>query len=100
MSRQEKQEFYNTQAWKNTRKAYASSVGGLCEQCLRAGIYSPGEIVHHKTHLTPENLNDPTIALDWSNLELLCRKCHANAHKYDNPNLRYVIDESGRVTVK
>lgn len=27
-------------------------------------------LVHHKTHLTPENINDPEIALGEDNLEL------------------------------
>ena len=46
--------FYNSHAWKDCRRAYSKSVGGLCERCLQRGIYSPGEIVHHKVHITPE----------------------------------------------
>ncbi len=42
---------------------------GLCVKCGR-----PGEIVHHKEHLTPENINTPEIALGENNLELLCRE--------------------------
>lgn len=37
-------------------------------------------IVHHKTELTPENINDPEITLGWRNLELLCLECHNKAH--------------------
>ena len=73
---------------------YARSKGGLCELCLAKGIYRPGEIVHHKTHLTTSNLSDPTIALNWDNLQLLCRDCHASQHK---PERRYKVDELGRV---
>lgn len=32
----------------------------------------PGAIVHHKEHLTPQNINDPDITLSEDNLELLC----------------------------
>ena len=32
--------------------------------------------VHHKIPLTPENIRNPDITLGWSNLELLCKKCH------------------------
>lgn len=37
-------------------------------------------IVHHKTELTPENINDPEITLGWQNLELLCLECHNKEH--------------------
>ena len=88
--------FYLSQAWKNTAKAYKASVGGLCEVCWSSGIVKAGEIVHHKIHLTPENINDPKIALDFSNLECVCRECHYKYH--DRRKRRYKIDELGRVT--
>ena len=59
MAKDYAQQFYGTQAWKRCRKAYASYAGGLCERCLRNGLISPGKIVHHKIHLTPENIKDP-----------------------------------------
>ena len=65
--------FYKSKAWQHTRSEYAASVGGLCEACLRKGLYKAGEIVHHKKELTPDNITDPTVALSWDNLELLCR---------------------------
>ena len=89
--------FYKSKAWQQCRAAYAKSVGGLCEQCLKAGLVKPGEIVHHKVHLTPDSINDPTVALSWDNLELLCRTCHAKAH---GAAKRYKVDEMGRVTIR
>lgn len=86
--------FYSSKAWKETRRAYRKSVGGLCEICLKKGIYKPGEIVHHKIHLTPENVNDPAVALNWNNLQLVCRDCHAELH---GETRRYKVDELGRV---
>lgn len=87
--------FYKSQAWKDTRNAYAKSKGGLCEVCLAKGIYRSGEIVHHKIHLTPENIADPSVSLNWDNLQLVCRDCHAQLH--DNKQRRYKLDELGRV---
>ena len=88
--------FYKSQSWVKTRNAYATSVGYLCEVCLKNGIYNPGEIVHHKTHITPENINNPKITLDWDNLELVCRECHGVAH---SKNKRYRVDEQGKVII-
>ena len=73
--------FYTGETWIRCRKAYAKSVGGLCERCLAKGLYTPGKVVHHKIHLTPENISDPDIALGWENLELLCMDCHAYRHR-------------------
>ena len=66
--------FYKSKAWTDCREAYARSVGGLCERCLRDGRFTAGEIVHHKTHITPENITDPRVTLSWDNLELVCRR--------------------------
>ena len=88
-------EFYSSGAWKNTREAYAKSKHNLCEICSAKGLIKPGEIVHHKVQLTPENINDPNITLNWNNLQLVCRDCHANIH--DSRKRRYKIDEYGRV---
>ena len=86
--------FYKSKAWQRTRAAYAASVGGLCEDCLRDGVIKSGEIVHHKRPLTPENISDPAVTLSFDNLELLCRDCHARRH---GNKKRYRVDPMGRV---
>lgn len=91
-------DFYTSKAWKQTRAAYISSVRGLCEICKRKGKIKPGVIVHHKIHLTPDNINDPDISLNWDNLQLLCRDCHADQHR--TTIKRYTIDPLGRVIAK
>ena len=96
MAQKATQGFYYTKAWQQTREAFRKSKGGLCEECLRNGIIKAGEIVHHKVHLTPENINDPNVTLNWDNLELLCRDCHAKMH---GRSKRYKVDEMGRVIV-
>lgn len=64
---------------------------------MRHGIYKPGEIVHHKTELNANNINDPDVTLNWDNLMLLCRDCHAEVHKKNKR--RYLIGDNGEVVV-
>lgn len=82
--------FYASTAWKNARTAYRKQAGRMCERCL----VKPGEIVHHKTALNPQNITNPKTALGFDNLELVCRDCHATAH---GRMKRYRVDTMGRV---
>lgn len=68
--------FYLSKAWRSTREYIFKRDIGLCVRCGK-----PGEIVHHKIHLTPENIDDPNITLAEDNLELVCRECHAIEHE-------------------
>ena len=90
------EEFYSSTAWKKCREAYAKSRGWLCEKCLKEGRLSVGEAVHHKVHITPENINDQSVTMNFDNLELLCRYHHAEEHGRAK---RYKVDEAGRVTI-
>ena len=72
--------FYRSKAWLQCRDGYIKSVNGLCERCLSKGETTPGKIVHHKVHITPNNVNDPNITLNWDNLEYLCQDCHNQEH--------------------
>jgi len=91
------EKLYKSRGWRGTRDAYAQSVHGVCERCLRKGIMSIGEIVHHKIPITEDNIDNPEITLSWENLELLCRKCHAEVH---GSRRRYKLDGFGRVIFK
>ena len=68
----------------------------LCADCLRKGIYTPADEVHHIIPLTPENINDESISLNMENLVSLCRDCHEQRHK-QNRSERYIVNELGRV---
>ena len=107
--------FYSSAAWQACRNEYAKRRHFLCENCLRRGIYKAGEIVHHKIELDPVNINNPEIALNFDNLELLCRDCHAAMHEQSGGRWsevnkkrraereaknRYVIDACGHATKK
>ena len=67
--------FYKSAAWRRCRDAYFKSQHGLCERCG-----GPGKIVHHRVYLTPQNIGDPNVTLNWENLELLCQTCHNAEH--------------------
>ena len=104
MARAFAEAFYQSRAWKDARAAYARSVHNLCERCLAEGRYSPLEIVHHRIHLSPENISDPSITLSFDNLEGLCRECHAAEHPeiYGTSATpgRVAFDENGNVIRK
>lgn len=87
--------FYGSQAWKDCRAAYIKSVGGLCERCRSRGIITAGVVVHHKTHVNQDNVNDPNVTLNFDNLQLLCVQCHADVHAKNQK--RYNVDKFGRV---
>lgn len=92
--------FYGSTAWKHCRDTYMRSKRGLCEKCLAEGIITPATRVHHKTHLTPENVHDPNIALCFDNLEALCEKHHAAEHAdlYTHREKRWRVNGAGMVT--
>ena len=75
MAREFSKKFYHSKAWSDTQKAFMTSRNYICERCGNAAV-----IVHHKEHLTPENITNPNVALDWSNLQALCMDCHAEVH--------------------
>lgn len=99
---QEVERFYTTWTWRRCRKAFAESKGNLCERCLSRGIIEPGSKdrpleVHHKTPLTSGNVNNPEVALNWSNLELLCKTCHEEER--ERKPKRWRIAPDGRVVL-
>lgn len=92
------EKLYKSRRWRDTRQAYLRSVGGLCERCLRKGLYHPAVIVHHKVYLTAENIHNPEIALSFDNLEALCRDCHEQEHS--GSGRRYTINPDGTVVLR
>ena len=72
--------FYDSPAWRSTRDTYRQLKRGLCEDCLARGVITPATEVHHIEPLTPQNITDPLIALNYDNLALLCHACHVARH--------------------
>ena len=92
--------FYTSWIWRKCRKAFAISKGNLCERCLKRGIINPGSKdqpleAHHKIQLTADNVHNPAIALNWDNLELLCKSCHDEER--ERKSKRWKVDPDGRV---
>lgn len=48
-----------------------------------------GYIVHHKTEITPDNINDPDITMKMSNLMYLCHDCHNKVHGKELPRVMF-----------
>lgn len=80
--------FYKSMAWRRCRASYIAYRqgidGGMCEVCRQM----PGVIVHHKVHLTPDNITDPDVSLAHSNLQLVCKHCHDVIHGYCEQSVR------------
>ncbi|KZL94357.1 HNH endonuclease [Clostridium magnum] len=75
MAKEFAKKFYKSKTWKSCRDSYFIHRYGLCERCSK-----PGKIVHHKEKLTPANINNPKVSLNWDKLELLCQDCHNKEH--------------------
>lgn len=88
----EVESFYKSKEWQKTRQAYIVYRNGLCERCRNAGV-----IVHHKKYITKQNIRNPEVTLSFSNLELLCRKCHNQEHFKDD--IPYEFDQDGNLIV-
>ena len=68
--------------------------GGYCEVCREV----LGYIVHHKTPLTPENITDENITLNFANLQFDCKACHdrEDVHKFISEKpLNCCFDKNG-----
>lgn len=87
--------FYKSKAWEKTRRMIMQRDVMLCQDCLKDGLITPAEEVHHIVELSPDNINDPNITLNPDNLVSLCRRCHAKRHS--GFSVRYKVDEFGRV---
>lgn len=68
--------FYNSKKWRETQRLYMQSQNYICERCGNLT-----GIVHHKIYITPKNINNPSVTLDFNNLEALCAVCHNLEHK-------------------
>ena len=68
------------------RAAVFRRTNGLCEMCLKDGIYKPGVDVHHirpveqaKTVEGPDGMR--ARCYDPNNVMLLCVQCHIKVHQ-------------------
>ena len=68
--------FLHSKAWRKCREGFIAERrlidGGMCQVCRER----LGYIVHHKILLTPQNIQDPEISLNWQHLSYECKPCH------------------------
>ena len=86
--------FYDSPAWRHLRKEVYNERKGLCEVCLKKGLYKPAKIVHHVIWLNAENITDESISLNKDNLMLVCKECHEHLHRRKE---RFIFDEDGNI---
>ena len=88
--------FYLSDSWRDCRESFLKYRSYLCERCSTPDNPVIACIVHHKTYLTPDNINNPNISLSWENLEALCQDCHNKEH-HKRTSPRYKFTESGEL---
>ena len=70
-ARQEDKNFYSSRPWVKLRLAFLAE-NPLCHDCRCNGRIEPAVDVHH----VRERKEFPELALEWSNLQALCKRCH------------------------
>ena len=86
--------FYNGRAWRDCRKEVLRRDMYTCAYC-----YARASEVHHIKELTPENINDMSIALNPDNLISLCHDCHTKITQGSTGDIQegYIFDDEGNV---
>jgi 5-methylcytosine-specific restriction endonuclease McrA len=74
--RDELDAIYSTARWKKCRQYVLIRDNYLCQECLRRGIITQANTVHHIIALR----DDISQAFDASNLETICLSCHNKEH--------------------
>ena len=75
MAKEYAKEFYKSTKWLRCKNAFLASKNYECERCGALAV-----VVHHRKYITPENISDPNITLNWDNLQALCLDCHNEVH--------------------
>ena len=78
MAKDYSQAFYHSKEWEKVRLFVLMRDRFTCQKCGR-----PAQEVHHKIHLSPENIWDTSITLNPDNLISLCREDHFKEHGQD-----------------
>ena len=99
MARNFSKSFYNSKEWQAVRSAALMRDRYLCQHCGK-----PAAEVHHIIHLTPDNVNDPAVTMNLSNLVSLCKDCHFEEHRGEhakgrqaNEDYSYTFDANGQL---
>jgi len=93
MSKAFSKKLYKSKEWQSVRLIVISMQFNICNRCD-----NPIEEVHHKTYLTPDNINDADITLSIANLEGLCKECHLKEHGVYASKSEWAFDSEGNPT--
>lgn len=74
---EDRKKIYNSTKWKQVREQALLRDNLLCIPCLKIGVYSKADEVHHIIELK----DDITKAYELDNLESICHKHHMEHHK-------------------
>ncbi len=80
MARAFARKLYASKEWIALRRNLIIKRGPVCAKCKRVIVDTSRLIGHHITELTPTNVNDPNVALNEDNVELVCFDCHNVEH--------------------
>lgn len=70
---QKSREFYHSREWLAVREQALIRDNYLCQHCLRDGLLTPADMVHHKLPIKTHW----NIRLNLDNLVSLCNNCHS-----------------------
>ena len=77
-------QFYNSKAWRSLRN-YKIQLNPLCEICETKGLTEPGKEIDHIQAIRD---NGPMLSL--SNLQTLCRSCHARKSAQEREQRKHI----------
>ena len=81
---------YNDPRWRPIREAVLQRDGGLCQECLKDGVITPCNQVHHIVSPFQVGISQADFdyyAWDMANLEAICQDCHAKIHAHEGQTL-------------
>jgi 5-methylcytosine-specific restriction endonuclease McrA len=77
---------YADKRWIELRDAKRAEANWECEECLKKGKHRVADEVHH---IVPIEV-DITKAYDYTNLILVCKKCHREKHKKESEFAKFL----------
>ena len=71
LTREGRQKFYQSEEWRGIRE-YVLANEPLCRKCFKEGYLVAAKVVDHIIDI----VDKPELALEMSNLQPMCVKCH------------------------
>lgn len=76
MAQEFSKRLYLSKEWISLRNKLIVERGPKCEKCGKLVADTSKLIAHHKTRLTPQNINNVNVTLNPDNIDLYCFDCH------------------------